>query len=159
MQITILRNSNIKSVTASKGGNKVVTFDIKDGADEVIADLDVVLLAIGRAPLTDISLDKAGVELHASGHIKVDEWQNTTTPNVYVAVALLSQPPVHSLRVFCCPIPSPTPPPTPPPNPQPLQLPSLCEIPSPAPTPPSRFPSLSFYGWSLAAAAAGMIGG
>lgn len=77
----MLKNSGLKSVAAEDGAKKV-TFTIKGGKDAVVDGCDTVLLAIGRKPLTDINLDKAGVELTDQGYIKVDEWQQTTAEGV-----------------------------------------------------------------------------
>ncbi|CAG0899318.1 unnamed protein product [Cyprideis torosa] len=37
----------------------------------------------GREPNTDLNLGVAGVKLTAEGHIKVDDFQNTTTDGIY----------------------------------------------------------------------------
>lgn len=42
-----------------------------------------ILWAVGRSPKTDVNLTKTGVELDNTGHIKVDDYQNTTEKNVY----------------------------------------------------------------------------
>ncbi|CAD5229157.1 unnamed protein product [Bursaphelenchus okinawaensis] len=43
-----------------------------------------LIWAIGRDPLTkDLGLDKAGVNVDEGGHIKVDEYQNTSRANIY----------------------------------------------------------------------------
>lgn len=45
---------------------------------------DSVLWAIGRQPNTvNLALDNAGVELDDRGYIRVDEWQQTTTENIF----------------------------------------------------------------------------
>ena len=47
-------------------------------------DLDCVLWAIGRAPeVEDLGLEKAGVKQAESGHVIVDDFQNTNVSNVY----------------------------------------------------------------------------
>jgi glutathione reductase (NADPH) len=47
-------------------------------------NVDQVIWAIGRQPTTDkINIAAAGVELTESGHVKVDEFQNTTAEGVY----------------------------------------------------------------------------
>jgi len=45
--------------------------------------LDCILYAIGRTPNTHINLEKVGVNLTSSGFIQVDEYQNTTSKNIY----------------------------------------------------------------------------
>jgi len=48
-----------------------------------VSDVDVVLWAIGRAPLVDINLDKVGVKLDTFGSVAVDEYQNTSASQIY----------------------------------------------------------------------------
>lgn len=53
-------------------------------SDAVTRSFDWVLWAIGRAPVTQgLGLQSAGVELQASGHVRVDDFQNTTAAGVY----------------------------------------------------------------------------
>jgi glutathione reductase (NADPH) len=55
---------------------------LTDGTKE--ENVDVVLVASGRTPLTDgIDIEKAGVELDDNGFVKVDEFENTSVPNIY----------------------------------------------------------------------------
>jgi len=50
----------------------------------VIDGVDKLIWAIGRKPLTaELNLAAVGVETMESGHIKVDEYQNTTRPGIY----------------------------------------------------------------------------
>lgn len=52
--------------------------------DQTVADVDHLIWAIGRTPMTDsMGLDKAGVKLTASGHVAVDPFQNSSVPNIY----------------------------------------------------------------------------
>lgn len=45
---------------------------------------DTVIWAIGREPNVDsLGLDACGIETLSSGHIKVDEWQQTNVPQVF----------------------------------------------------------------------------
>jgi glutathione reductase (NADPH) len=55
------------------------------GTGECDADsFDAVLLATGRVPNTDaLGLDRAGVALEASGHVRIDAWQNTSAAGIY----------------------------------------------------------------------------
>ncbi|KAL1418948.1 hypothetical protein MTO96_005489 [Rhipicephalus appendiculatus] len=53
------------------------------GAHPASKEVDLVLWAVGRKPHVDLDLHHAGVELDKTGHIKVDEYQNTTSPGVY----------------------------------------------------------------------------
>lgn len=44
---------------------------------------DCLIWAIGRAPSTALGLERAGVETMQSGHVRVDDFQNTTADGVY----------------------------------------------------------------------------
>lgn len=49
-----------------------------------VLEVEQVIWSVGRVPLTDgLGLENAGVELTESGHIKVDEYSNTTAANIY----------------------------------------------------------------------------
>jgi glutathione reductase (NADPH) len=49
-----------------------------------IEDVSKLIWCIGRNPSTpSLNLDKVGVKVDAFGHIKVDEYQNTTAPGIY----------------------------------------------------------------------------
>lgn len=49
-----------------------------------VLEVEQVIWSVGRVPSTEgLNLDKAGVELNQKGHIKVDEYSNTTAPNIY----------------------------------------------------------------------------
>ncbi|KAI0270409.1 dihydrolipoyl dehydrogenase [Gloeopeniophorella convolvens] len=75
---------NTKVLSAEKKDGKVfvATEAAKDGKQETL-DADVVLVAIGRRPVTTgLNLDKIGVEVDARGRIVIDDQFNTTVPNV-----------------------------------------------------------------------------
>ena len=47
-------------------------------------ELDTIIWAIGRAPaVKDLNLDVTGIKQSKSGHIEVDDYQNTNVDNVY----------------------------------------------------------------------------
>lgn len=49
-----------------------------------VHETDLVIWATGRTPNTEqLNLEAAGVELYPSGHVKVDQYQNTTAEKVY----------------------------------------------------------------------------
>lgn len=49
-----------------------------------VHDFDELLWAIGRAPeIQDLNLDVPGLELTKTGHIAVDEFQNTNIEGIY----------------------------------------------------------------------------
>ena len=73
-------SSTVVSVSAKPNGERVAT--LHDG--HTLPPVDAVFWTIGRhANVAGLGLDAAGVRLDPSGHIVVDEWQNTTTPGVY----------------------------------------------------------------------------
>jgi len=82
--ITIYRNTNgLSKVEVGSDGKK--TAHLVSGGDP-ITGADVVLYAPGRIPNTaSLNLDKAGVALApgGKGYIQVDEFQNTTAPNIF----------------------------------------------------------------------------
>jgi glutathione reductase (NADPH) len=58
------------------------TLELEDGRR--FADFDTVLWAIGRAPNTaSLALERAGVAPTSSGHVPVDDYQNTQVPGIY----------------------------------------------------------------------------
>lgn len=53
-------------------------------ADDMAFEADVVMYATGRVPNTSrLGLDRVGIQLNKRGAIAVDEWQQTTVPNIY----------------------------------------------------------------------------
>jgi glutathione reductase (NADPH) len=80
--ITIHRNTNgvAKIVIDESNGKKNV--HLVNG--DVIYGADTVLMAPGRVPNVEgLNLDMVGVKTTRSGHIEVDEYQNTSNPNIY----------------------------------------------------------------------------
>lgn len=77
--------STIDPETITKGENEV-SFQVasKDGAKRTDLTVDVVLVAVGRRPLTDgIGLESIpGVEVDR-GYVKVDEFMRTGAPGMY----------------------------------------------------------------------------
>lgn len=62
-------------------GDRRITMECDNGT--IIEDLDAVIWAIGRRPLTEaLNLDAAGVEYDAQGYIPTDLYQNTNVPNI-----------------------------------------------------------------------------
>jgi dihydrolipoamide dehydrogenase len=83
--ITVHAASTIDPETLKKGENEI-SFQIatKDGAKRTDVTADVILVAVGRRPLTDgIGLETIdGVEVDR-GYVKVDEFMRTGAPNLY----------------------------------------------------------------------------
>ncbi|MFQ5689094.1 MAG: dihydrolipoyl dehydrogenase [Gemmatimonadota bacterium] len=70
----------------------ILTLEKADGT-EGIEKTDLVLMAVGRRPVTEeLGLETAGVEL-ADGFIRTDEWCRTTAPGVY-AIGDVAGPPM-----------------------------------------------------------------
>lgn len=80
--IVFRMNAKVQSVKHDAGKAVVVYGDSQ--TNEVIElEADAVLLATGRRPNTkDLNLEAAGVEVDARGAIIVDEYLNTTHPNI-----------------------------------------------------------------------------
>ena len=80
--IVFRMNAKVQSVKHDEGKAVVVYADSQ--TDKVVElEADAVLLATGRRPNTkDLNLEAAGVEVDARGAIIVDEYLNTTHPNI-----------------------------------------------------------------------------
>jgi glutathione reductase (NADPH) len=69
------------NVTALERGPAGIRAALTDGK---VLDVDQVLFATGRAPLTrDLGLVEAGVRLDASGAIEVDAWSRSSVPSIW----------------------------------------------------------------------------
>lgn len=59
-------------------------FVLRDGAGADSAPFDALIFATGRRPNSDVcGARKVGIELDASGHVQVDEFQNTSVEGIY----------------------------------------------------------------------------
>ncbi len=73
-------HTNISLSKVEKANEKYI-LHFADGSTH---ETDLVLWATGREPnIEGMHLDKAGIELTEDGHVKVDEYQNTTAENIY----------------------------------------------------------------------------
>jgi glutathione reductase (NADPH) len=79
--MNVHKKSNVKKVEKLDNGRLSITIDSLDKPVEA----DVLLWAIGRHSNTEqLGADKAGVKLdEKSGDVIVDDYQNTSQPNVY----------------------------------------------------------------------------
>ncbi|XP_074652489.1 glutathione reductase, mitochondrial-like [Tubulanus polymorphus] len=75
--ITVRRQTQIESVKKEENGS--LSINTTTGT---ISEVDCLLWAVGRSPNIDIGLDALGIEIE-KGHIKVDEYQNTTRRGIY----------------------------------------------------------------------------
>jgi dihydrolipoamide dehydrogenase len=75
---------NTKVVGAEKSDGKVLLkVEAAKGGSEETLEADVVLVAIGRRPVTSgLNLDKIGVEVDKKGRIVIDDQFNTSVANV-----------------------------------------------------------------------------
>ena len=78
--INILSCINLESISKKKNGKHF----LKGAAGYQIDDVDAVIWAIGRRPLTDkINLEATGIDTDKHGFIPTDEFQNTKIKNIY----------------------------------------------------------------------------
>jgi glutathione reductase (NADPH) len=76
--IRFLFNSPLQSIERRSNG----VLDVRLG--DTTVQCDAMLCAVGRAPNTEmLGLETAGVELDATGAVKVDEYSRSTCPSIY----------------------------------------------------------------------------
>lgn len=79
----IYTDSKVTKIEPAQNGKKTVTFSIKDG--EMKADVEKILLSVGRRPNTrDLGLEKLGMKMDR-GTILVDEYLRTNLPHIFAA--------------------------------------------------------------------------
>ncbi len=77
--IQFLFNSPLERIERRSDGS--LNVHIADGTS---VECDALMCALGRVPNTDgLGLDSAGVELEASGAVRVDEYSRSTCPSIY----------------------------------------------------------------------------
>ncbi|KPM45001.1 Glutathione reductase [Neonectria ditissima] len=82
--VDLHKRSQVSKVEKDANGKLTITYRDDTGNETVVADVDHLIWAIGRTPETKgIGLEEAGVKLRESGHIVVDEYQNTDVDNIY----------------------------------------------------------------------------
>ncbi|MEM8996664.1 MAG: dihydrolipoyl dehydrogenase [Acidobacteriota bacterium] len=93
----VFRKRGIKSMTDTRLESVERTADgvrlqvVKDGSTQFL-DADTLLVAVGRAPVSDgIGLDELGVK-RERGYIEVDEWMRTAVPNIYAIGDVINTP-------------------------------------------------------------------
>jgi len=82
-------SARVRAVKKTRNG-KLVEFSAGEG-EEKRAEVDEVLVAVGRSPNLPFGLEKAGVAYSDRG-IKVDASMRTTSPRVYAAGDVVDQP-------------------------------------------------------------------
>jgi pyruvate/2-oxoglutarate dehydrogenase complex dihydrolipoamide dehydrogenase (E3) component len=89
--IDIVLNATIKRISGKSG--KSVRMEIEQRGAEKTLEGSHLLVAAGRSPNTDgIGVELAGVDLTASGHIKVSERLETTAPGVWAIGEVAGSP-------------------------------------------------------------------
>ncbi|KAI5466982.1 hypothetical protein BGZ63DRAFT_398600 [Mariannaea sp. PMI_226] len=82
--VNLHKRSQLTKVEKAADGKFTLTYRDGEGKESTVSDVDDLIWAIGRTPLTkDIGLEEAGIKLRRSGHIEVDEYQNTAVENIY----------------------------------------------------------------------------
>ncbi|HUQ58678.1 mycothione reductase [Lentzea sp.] len=84
-----------KTTRAEKTGTGV-RLHLEGPNGEETVEAEQLLIATGRRPNTDLlDVAKAGIELHADGRIKVDEFQRTSQPHIHALGDISSE---HQLK-------------------------------------------------------------
>lgn len=82
--MTILTNYEAIEIKIADNGQKTVLAKEKDSGEEVKVTVDDVFVATGRVPNTDIlHPEKAGIKTDLQGWILVDEFLETSQPNIW----------------------------------------------------------------------------
>lgn len=77
--ISVVKNTEIERVEKQKDNKLLLQTNTN-----IPIHSDCLLWAIGRKPEVEtLQLKNAGIELNDKGHVKVDEWQQTTQKNVF----------------------------------------------------------------------------
>lgn len=88
-KITSLTGAKLTSASTTEGG---VTVQVEIGGKIQELSAEVLLVAVGRAPVTaDLGLESLGVELDR-GYVKVDELMRTGAPGIYAIGDIVPTP-------------------------------------------------------------------
>src|SRR5215831_7106340 len=89
--ITVLTSAKISNVKAAKDS---VSMTVEAGGEKKELKVDIVLVAAGRAPVTEnIGLKEQGVQLTERGFIKINEHMETTAKGIF-AIGDVAGPPM-----------------------------------------------------------------
>ena len=81
--LKIITNNEVRKVEASSKGKRVFAID-RDNKQETVIIAEEILLAVGRAPNTDIlHPERADIQTDSRGYILVDDYMQTNQPNIY----------------------------------------------------------------------------
>ncbi|XP_001635558.3 glutathione reductase, mitochondrial isoform X2 [Nematostella vectensis] len=83
--IDLCTNTTTEQVSKDSNTGLLTLHTLKNKTEKVdLSGYDCLLWAMGRNPNTNnLGLEHMGIEMDKGGHIIVDEFQNTTRPNVY----------------------------------------------------------------------------
>lgn len=82
--VNLHKGSQITKVEDIGNGMKRVTYQEIKTKNESTVEVEEVLFATGRVPeIEDLNIKEFGIKLSDKGHIAVDEYQNTSLPNIY----------------------------------------------------------------------------
>ncbi|TQS33020.1 hypothetical protein Golomagni_06650, partial [Golovinomyces magnicellulatus] len=82
--VNLHKESQATKVEKDANGKLSVTYKDGEGKETTLHDVDHLIWAIGRTPVTsNIGLEEAGVKLTDKGYVVVDEYQNTSVDNIY----------------------------------------------------------------------------
>ena len=82
--MTILTNREVREVEITSGDKKRLIAVNRENGEETVTTADEILVATGRGPNTDVLRpEKAGIETDERGWITVDEYLETSQPNVW----------------------------------------------------------------------------
>lgn len=82
--VKLHKESQVSKVEKDANGKLTVTYRDNEGNETTVTDVDHLIWAVGRTPLTHgIGLEEAGVKLNEKGYIVVDDYQNTSVDNIY----------------------------------------------------------------------------
>jgi mycothione reductase len=83
-KVTILTNHEVREVEKTSSGEKTITTVDRENGKTTVITADEILIATGRGPNTDIlHPEKGGVKTDAKGWIVVNEYLETSQPNVW----------------------------------------------------------------------------
>ena len=81
--LKILTNHEVRKVETSNHGKRIFAIN-RDNKQEIQIKAEEILLAVGRTSNTDIlHPERANIETDSRGYIAVDEYLQTTQPNIY----------------------------------------------------------------------------
>jgi len=84
-QMTILTNHEATSVENTSGGEINVVAVDRESGKQISMQAEEVLVASGRSPNTDLlHPERAGIETDEEGWIKIDEYLESSQPNIWV---------------------------------------------------------------------------